>query len=76
MFQLCVVSKDERQNEDNEETETSTDEVQSSSSSSSKRKRGVPSTEYKRIKNFRWGRDFSHPSRSALGTIQPPVQWA
>ena len=23
----------------------------------------------------RWGRDFLHPSRPALGTIQPPVQW-
>jgi hypothetical protein len=24
---------------------------------------------------FRWGRDFLHPSRLALGTAQPPVQW-
>ena len=24
---------------------------------------------------FRWGRDFSHPSRPALGTTQPPIQW-
>jgi hypothetical protein len=23
----------------------------------------------------RWGRDFPHLSRPALGTIQPPVQW-
>ena len=23
----------------------------------------------------RWGRDFSHPSRPALGPIQPPIQW-
>ena len=24
----------------------------------------------------RWGgRDFSHPSRPALGSIQPPIQW-
>ena len=23
----------------------------------------------------RWGRDFSHPSRQALGPIQPPIQW-
>jgi hypothetical protein len=24
----------------------------------------------------RWGRDFPHLSRSALGPKQPPVQWA
>jgi hypothetical protein len=23
----------------------------------------------------RWGRDFSHMSRSARGPTQPPVQW-
>jgi hypothetical protein len=23
----------------------------------------------------RWGRDFSHTSRPALGPAQPPVQW-
>ena len=23
----------------------------------------------------RWGRDFQHPSRPALGTTQPPIQW-
>jgi hypothetical protein len=23
----------------------------------------------------RWGRDFSHTSRPALGHTQPPVQW-
>jgi hypothetical protein len=23
----------------------------------------------------RWGRDFSHLSRPALGPTQPPVQW-
>jgi hypothetical protein len=24
---------------------------------------------------IRWGRDFSHKSRPALGSTQPPVQW-
>jgi hypothetical protein len=24
---------------------------------------------------FRWGRDFLHLSRPALGPTQPPVQW-
>jgi hypothetical protein len=24
---------------------------------------------------FRWGRDFSHTSRTALRPTQPPVQW-
>jgi hypothetical protein len=22
-----------------------------------------------------WGKDFQHPSRPALGLMQPPVQW-
>jgi hypothetical protein len=26
-------------------------------------------------KKSRWGRDFSQPSRPALGPTQPPVQW-
>ena len=24
---------------------------------------------------FRWGRDFLHPSRLVLGPTQPPIQW-
>jgi hypothetical protein len=24
---------------------------------------------------FRWGREFSHTSRPALGPTQPPVRW-
>jgi len=24
---------------------------------------------------FRWGRDFPHPSRPNLGHNQPPIQW-
>ena len=24
---------------------------------------------------YRWGREFSHPSRPVLGPTQPPIQW-
>jgi hypothetical protein len=27
------------------------------------------------VKKYRWGHDFSHNSRPALGPTQPPVQW-
>jgi hypothetical protein len=34
---------------------------------------GIESTFH--FKKSRWGRDFSHTSRPALGPTQPPLQW-
>jgi hypothetical protein len=61
MLVLCVVSKDKKTKCRTVETQKQAqDEVQ---------------TENKRIKRSRWGQDFTHPSRPALGSTRYPVQW-